>query len=309
MVSDVIALGGTTIDHVSIVTRTADGWERCQAPLVQGGGLMATAAVAVARLGGSVALWTVVGEDYHGEMARRELVGYGVDVAQVRSLPGTRTRCSYIEVDAETGERTIYLSLVHAYAPGKEEIDFPLAELKTAKSLLVDPVLLSTSIHAARTAREAGVFVVADLNRVDGPIAELVPHVDALIVPEEAGIKVAGKEDYPLALARLADLGPRLPVVTVGARGCWYLAEGHVYHCPAFKVRAVDTTGCGDSFHGAVAYAATRGWGVHESIRFASAVAALKATKLGGRTGLPTLPEVTRFLAARSDEARARRVE
>lgn len=86
------------------------------------------------------------------------------------------------------------------------------------------------------------------------------------------------------------------------------MADGVVYHCPAFPVQVVDTTGCGDSFHGAFAFALSRGMDPHESVRFSSAVAALKATKLGGRSGLPTFEEVSRFLAERPDQGRAARV-
>jgi len=95
----------------------------------------------------------------------------------------------------------------------------------------------------------------------------------------------------------------------VGPKGSYYLAEGVVYHCPAFQIRAVDTTGCGDSFHGAFTYAMAKGFDQHEAIRFSSAVAGLKATKLGGRSGLPTLEAVTQFMSERPDEARARKLE
>lgn len=305
MASEIVGIGVTCIDHVSVVTRTADGWERCGPPLVQGGGLTATAAAAAARLGASVELWAVVGDDYHGQMIRRELAAQGVNVDRVRLVAGGRTPSSFVEVDAETGERTIYYSPGRGLPAPEGDLGFDVDAVADARALLVDGLYLQTDVAAARAAREAQAVVVADLARFDGPVAELVGLVDALIVPEEAGLRVAGGEDFPLALARLAELGPRTPVVTVGARGCWYLADGRAYHCPAFPVRVVDTTGCGDSFHGAFAFAATRGWDVHESVRFSSAVAALKATKLGGRTGLPTLEEVTAFLAERPSQARA----
>ena len=175
--------------------------------------------------------------------------------------------------------------------------------------MLVDSLFPKSAAAMARVAREGGGRVVADLFRLDGPYSALVPLVDALIIPEEAGALLAGAPDFPRALRILADLGPSMPAVTVGPRGCWYLAEGAVFHCAAFPVSVVDTTGCGDSFHGAFAYALSRGFDVHESVRFSSAVAALKATKLGGRSGLPTLEEVTSFLEARPDQARACRVD
>jgi sugar/nucleoside kinase (ribokinase family) len=242
-------------------------------------------------------------------MVKRELASQGVRVEGVMLLPGMRTPSAFIEVDSKTGERTIY------YSPGRmgpideATLGFDPEAVRGAKCLLVDSLFPRTAAEMARVAQSEGAWVVADLFRLDGPAAELVPLVDALIIPEEAGVHLAGGPDFGQALWMMARLGPQLPAITVGARGCWYLAEGSVYHCPSFQVQVVDTTGCGDSFHGAFAFALSRGLDAHESVRFSSAVAALKATKLGGRSGLPTFEEVTRFLDDRPDEARAQRVE
>jgi len=87
-------------------------------------------------------------------------------------------------------------------------------------------------------------------------------------------------------------------VVTCGADGCWYLEPGSATprHQPAFTVKVVDTTGCGDVFHGAYATGLARGMPVAERIRFAAAAAALKATQTGGQAGIPSLAEVQSFL-------------
>src|SRR5512137_765698 len=108
MSADIIAVGWACIDHLSIVTRLPDGDEDCGKPLVQGGGPAATGAVAVARLGGTVELWSFVGDDFHGKHVRRELTRFGVDVSHFREIEGKRTPCSFIEVDSITGDRTIY---------------------------------------------------------------------------------------------------------------------------------------------------------------------------------------------------------
>ena len=100
LANDIITIGGCCIDHLSIVTRTADGWEACGTPLVQGGGPAATGAVAIARLGGSVELWSYVGDDYHGQMIRGELERQGVDVSKVHVAPNHHSPSSYIEVDS-----------------------------------------------------------------------------------------------------------------------------------------------------------------------------------------------------------------
>ena len=236
---------------------------------------------------------------------RGELAAYGVDVSQFKVMAGKRTPCSFIEVDSVTGDRTIYGS---GFVPpdAETQLTFDFGRIPSAKAILVTEALAVASTEAARVAKSVGCPVVADLFRVDGPCAPMVPFIDALVLPEETGANIAGKRDFPLAVRKMADMGPAMPVVTVGAGGSYYLAAGQIYHCPAFKVSVVDTTGCGDSFHGAFAFALTRGLDVHECVRFSSAVAALKATKLGGRTGLPRFDEVQAFLAARPEEARAR---
>ena len=308
MANDMIGIGGGCIDHLSIVRHTPDGWEECGPPLVQGGGLAATGATAIARLGGSVELWGVVGDDYHGQMIRTELERDGVDISQMRIVPGMRSPTSFIEVDAETGERTIYGSGFGQRPDGLETF-FDPTRAESAKAMLVTSFVPDVAIQAAQYIHESGGKVVADLFRVNGPVAEMVHHVDAIIMPEFSVEPLVGSFDIPRALKVLADLGSSMPAFTVGPEGCYYLAEGVVYHCPAFQIRAIDTTGCGDSFHGAFTYAMAQGWDQHEAIRFSSAVAALKATKLGGRSGLPTLDAVREFLAERPDQARARRLD
>jgi sulfofructose kinase len=308
MANDMIGIGGGCIDHLSIVRHTPDGWEECGPPLVQGGGLAATGATAIARLGGSVELWGIVGDDYHGQMIRTELERDGVDISQIRIVPGMRSPTSFIEVDADTGERTIYGS-GFGQRPDDIATYFDPTRARAAKAMLVTGFVPEVSIQAAQYLHESGGKVVADLFRVDGPVAEMVHHVDAIIMPEFSVEPMVGSFDIPAALRKLADLGSSMPAITVGPEGCYYLAEGVVYHCPAFQIRAVDTTGCGDSFHGAFTYAMAQGWDQHEAIRFSSAVAACKATKLGGRSGLPTMDAVREFLADRPDEARARRLD
>ena len=308
MANEIVAIGGCCIDHLSIVTRTPDGWEQCGTPLVQGGGPAATGATAVARLGGKVELWSYVGDDYHGQMIRRELERDGVDVSQIHVAPNHRSPSSYIEVDSETGERTIYGSGFDRRPIGVDAC-FDPGRAGAARSLLVTEFVPSVAVEAAKRVHASGGVVVADLFRVDGPVSELVHYVDALILPEMSVESLAGRYDVPTALGILSDLGSTMPAITVGPKGCYYVNEGRVYHCPAFAIRAVDTTGCGDSFHGAYCYAMAQGWPQHESIRFSSAVSAVKATRLGGRSGLPTLEAVTRFLEERPDQGRARSLD
>jgi sugar/nucleoside kinase (ribokinase family) len=98
----------------------------------------------------------------------------------------------------------------------------------------------------------------------------------------------------------LLDAGPSLVVITDGTKGSWvYPGSGQGFHQPAFLLRdVVDTTGCGDSYHGAFLFGLLKGMDLHETAALASAVAALNTQHLGGRWGLPTLECVRTFLSA-----------
>jgi sulfofructose kinase len=93
-------------------------------------------------------------------------------------------------------------------------------------------------------------------------------------------------------------------VVTVGDRGCWYISRrlgDEVHHTPAYRVKVVDTTGCGDVFHGAYAAGIAQGADVGRAILMAAAAAALKATQPGGRRGIPHRAALERFLQEQDD--------
>jgi sugar/nucleoside kinase (ribokinase family) len=86
--------------------------------------------------------------------------------------------------------------------------------------------------------------------------------------------------------------------VTDGERGCWFAEAGGVAaHVPAYRVLVVDTTGCGDVFHGVYAAALARGAAIREALEAATAAAALKAGQLGAQAGIPTRAAVERFMA------------
>jgi sugar/nucleoside kinase (ribokinase family) len=85
----------------------------------------------------------------------------------------------------------------------------------------------------------------------------------------------------------------------MGEKGALVLDGGEEYHVPGILVDVVDTTGAGDAFHGAFAYGLLQGWKARHILAFANAVSALKCTRLGGRTGIPSTDEVRAFLHAR----------
>jgi len=140
--------------------------------------------------------------------------------------------------------------------------------------------------------------VGADIEQEAAPgMADLLTRVDHLIVSLEVAGRLTGASEPEAMVRALASPARACAVVTGGERGCWYAGrDGVVHHFPAFRVAVVDTTGCGDVFHGAYAAGIARGEPLEQVIRVATATAGLKATQPGGRSGIPSRAAVEAFL-------------
>jgi sulfofructose kinase len=144
-----------------------------------------------------------------------------------------------------------------------------------------------------------GVPVVADLIPSETS-AELLKMVDVLIAPRHFTSRVGCEDDLDAALDHIHELGPTTAVITLGSDGWVYSAPGERGRGAAFKVDVVDTTGAGDTFHGAFAYGLASHWDTRQCAEFASAVAAISCTAAGGRTGLPTMEQTVALLRTRN---------
>jgi sulfofructose kinase len=297
---NIIGIGVACLDYLLLVPGLGEVAHGCclQGFLIQGGGMAATAMVTVARLGGQARLWTVLGHDLHGTLILEELRAEGVDISQVVRMPHIKSPFNFVLVDGQTGER-VFLQPDVDWGRGDATpgISPDLSLVDSADAVLADGHWNGWALAALQRARSRGIPTCGDLNRVAGNEA-LLSLIDYLIVPRHVAEEVAG-EAGPRALELLAAFGARLVAVTLGPEGTLYLYDGAIHHQPAFQVEVVDTTGAGDVFHGAFAFAIARGWPPPRAITFSSAVAALKCTRPGGRTGIPTLAQAEQFLAQR----------
>jgi len=297
MAGELISIGLSVADHLWLCDEPLRGTCRPAADyLPQGGGLAATAAVAMARLGGHAEVWTRVGDDPAGSFILDQFAHEGVDTSQVRVCQGGRSPVCAVTVDRPSGDRTFTYFPGRGLDPSPEGLD--LGRIDGAKAVLVDCFWPEAQLAAARRARAAGVPVCADVEDTTTLPEELLALVDYPIYSLEFAQRHGGTGSVERDLAKVAELGGRVPMVTLGADGCIWLHEGRVHRCPAFRVDVVDTTGCGDVFHGAFTFGLAQGWAVARIARFASACAALKCRALGGRTAIPSRTEVDAFLAA-----------
>jgi ribokinase len=129
----------------------------------------------------------------------------------------------------------------------------------------------------------------------------LIQQVNILVLNElEAGflaeIPVENEVDAEKAAQKLVDRGVEKVIITLGSKGAFVVTKTEKVSVPAFKVEAVDTTAAGDTFCGAFAVALGEGKSLKESLRFASAAAAISVTRLGAQPSAPTRKEIDEFL-------------
>lgn len=292
-----ICLGHATLDRSYRIDRFPPSPRKVKAlaAFTNGGGMASSAAVAAARLGARASLWGRVGDDQAGEEIRRGLAAEGVATNGLARIAGALSATSAVLIDA-AGERL----LAHHDGEGLPDApDFlPFEEVPAAGAVLADLRWFSGALALFAAARAAGVPSVLDADVSD--IADLRPllRLADYAVFSEGGLAEAAAGSPLEALAAIRALGPRHVGVTLGAEGyLWLDAAGAAHRQPAWPVRAVDTNGAGDAFHGAFAWAIAGGLDEAGAARLASATAALKCLKPGARAGLPRLAELRAFMA------------
>jgi sugar/nucleoside kinase (ribokinase family) len=197
-----------------------------------------------------------------------------------------------------SGSRTILFSVPPTTGAHPE---LPAAEVIAGSRVLhIDYFGTTGNLRAIAIARRSGAGVVGDLEDDRDPrFAELLAAVDHPVLSRDFACRLTGAATPDEAATRLWAPGRSAVIVTDGANGCWSVEAGTppIRH-PTFAVTAVDTTGCGDVFHGVYAAALAAGLPLAQRIRRASAAAALKATRPGGQSGIPTAATLDAFLAA-----------
>jgi sulfofructose kinase len=265
-----------------------------------GGGPAATAAVAISRLGGHALLAARVGDDAIADAIIGELESHGVDCAGVRRFPGCSSSLSAVLIDA-SGERMIVNHLDPSVPGGAEWLPSPLH--CGAAAVLADSRWPQGAAHALAAAREAGLPAVLDADKPvprDGGAMAEATHV---AFSADALAELTGERDPVAGLRSAAAKLTGWSCVTVGAAGVYVMHRGDVTHFPGFDVRAVDTLGAGDVWHGAFALALAQGMKEPAAVRFASAAAALKVQRHGGRAGAPARAEVDQLLRQTAAES------
>ena len=300
---EIIGIGSTVYDTLMVVDRfpTEDTKLEGLETKVQGGGPCATALVAAAKLGCTAAYMGTLGEDPFGTFMADDFRVWGLTTDYIRMVPDAVSFHSVVLLNKSTGSRTCIWNRGNVPQPRPEELDWDA--LKHAKALHMDGHMLDAAAAAAEFCRKNGVKVSYDAGGTYPNVDRLMPWVDYLIPSEEFALKFTGKPTAEDAAACLYETWhPELVVVTQGTRGGLLLDGNGLRRYDSYPVKALDTNGCGDTFHGAFLAGKLRGLNNDDACRYASAAAAVKCTRLGARYAMATHEECLSFLKERGVE-------
>ena len=298
---DVLCVGHATWD----ISLFLDGYpsenSKCEihAMLECGGGPAANAAYLLSRWGVSCGLAASIGADQYGARIAEEFVAVGTDIAWLDRNPCGVTPLSVIVVNQRNASRTI-INRKAACRDNPLKLATEPLHGNPPRVLLFDGHELQASLQAMELFPNAQ--TILDAGSLREGTRELAKRVDYLVSSERFACQISGvpnlesRENQIKAMAALYECNGKPVVITRGERGMLRGGGKTIQHFPAFPVRAMDTTGAGDIFHGAFAYGLLRGLSSEATLRLAASAAALSVTICGGRTSIPALSQVQEML-------------
>lgn len=302
--AQIVVVGSINVDHVTSVDRLPGPGETVsgQGTRLLAGGKGANQAVAAARLGASTALIASVGRDSNAAVASAGLTAAGVDISGIMTVEAD-TGAAIVTVDAK-GENTIVVIAGANACTDGEAARRHSAAIAAAGILVVQGEIPDSGTETAVSLATGR--VVLNLAPAVNLAPAIIRSADPLVVNEHEAALVLRQlnpamptpSDHLKLTAALLDAGPRSVVLTRGAQGALFTDSGTVRAVPAPRVDAIDTTGAGDAFVGALSASLATGAALGEAVQFASRVGAYSVQRTGTQMSYPTsadvLPEVAR---------------
>lgn len=298
---DILGIGVAAIDFLSLidtmpregeVVKTIDSEMDC-------GGPIATALACASKLGATTSFIDNVGDDWAGKLILENFSNRGVDSSLINVCASSSSAISSIWVSKSNGgERTI------VFTPGSasELNDHPDIEkiIEQTRIVHMNGRHLNLSKKVCALSRKKNTIISFDGGsfRYREELNEIIAYADIIIVAKDFAFRYSKENDITSAAKILLNSESKIVVITDGTNGSWLFTDKiNGYHQPAFILEeTIDTTGCGDSFHGAFLFGINMGYKLEYNMKFASAVAAINSKTLGGQTGLPDLNSVISFI-------------
>lgn len=314
----ITSIGEALVDFVST---SAGPLSRSVAFIKALGGEGANVAVGLARLGSRSAFVGKVGDDPFGRFLVDELRRSGVETSGVVFDRRFKTRLAFVSL-ARDGERDFAF---WEKVPAGEQLrtsDIQITRLRSSRIVNIAALLLpkqparTTAFAIADEALRAGSIVAFDANirralwasaaEAQRVMRQMIRRSTILRLNQDEAHFLTGRKEQEAQAAAARSLGPSLVAITLGARGSYFQSASASGFVPGFRVKAVDTTGCGDAFFAGLLHRLAQskrpvGDLSREELTsmcaFANAVGALTALRRGGAAAIPTMPTVVKFLA------------
>jgi sulfofructose kinase len=286
---DVLVIGRSCLDYIAVVNQFPGENQKLplEFRLTEGGGQGGTASCCIARLGGRVAYVGKLGDDDEGRFCLKRLEDFGVTMEFVEIVSGGKTPVAYVFITTGSGARSI---IYERNTLPKLKMDARLKKLITqTRVALLDPEVTYLGGQLKKVAG-GNVNVIYDSERWRDGIEDIMKTADYFI-PSSEFLEAEELQfrdiSFNQRILKLKNMVTGQLIVTRGEKGAYYIADDTLYHVAAPQINAVDTVGAGDNFHAAFALALAKGFDLHQSVKFSTAVASLSCREYGGRKGVP----------------------
>lgn len=303
MIKKIVGIGACVMDTLITVPEypEEDTKLRAKGLKTAGGGPVATGLVAASKLGVSTGYIGVLSDDNGGKFLEEDFKKYNVDTKDINVKEGYRSFTSTIWLSEKSASRTCVFD--KGNLPKLVLDDKQKKSIINAQILMVDGNEINGAIEGAKVAKENNTKVLYDCGGLYDGVENLLKLTDIMIPSEEFALKHTKSETVEEAAKKLMETySPEIVVITSGKKGGLYFDGAEMFSYPAFEVKAVDTNGSGDVFHGAFAAGIIHGYNYKECCYFSSATSAIKCTGIGARESVPQKQAVIDFLKEKGYE-------
>ena len=262
------------------------------------GGKGCNQAIAIARLGGNINFISKIGKDEYGELALKTLEKNKISTENIIQDSSQQTGVAGILVDQNTGKNAINVIVGAPNSLTINEIEKKINLIKNSKIFLTQlEVPKDVTLHCLKTAKEHGCLTILNPAPASEITKEFYNYID-YFTPNESeaefytGIKITNEKEAKQATGKLINLGIKKIIITLGEKGLFYSDGKEEIYLKASNVKAIDTTGAGDAFNGALAYSLSVNKTISESLNFANKVAGLSTLKMGAGDAMPFLKDL-----------------
>ena len=288
-----ICVGHSTFDTTLPMNEypTENTKNRVERHIECGGGPASNGAYLLQKWGMPTIICSVVGDDYYGDRIIDDFIQVGADIRYIEKNHGHFTDSSYIIANMSNGSRTIITSKDDKVRKLNHDV------LDKCDVILIDGEHPETA-HQVLDNNPNAISVI-DASRLNDDVKSLCRKVKYVVCSHEFAEEFSNKkldyDDINLLTEvhkEMSDYFKTNIIITLEAKGSFTIIDGKYKIIPSIKVKALDSTGAGDIFHGAFTYFIGMNYSLYEAIRLASITGAISVTRIGSRYSIPTLKEV-----------------